>query len=214
MYTLPLDVIDRSRHSSLIVPRLGKPNVSSVVSNESYPIQPFFPPPARIDRNVLRIGKERKVHNGARSYTRVCSRIWPRKVERDVVSTPGCANIDRGVAVTKNSTEREYGERWRGTGRRFREFRQILHFPSPSLPPSSSSSSSRSISFEDRSMTRMNKKEEREQRYYILPLDWKSSENRYLNPADIRSSVFNSEAVERSGGGIYRQAVHNLYSFE
>lgn len=55
-----------------------------------------------------------KVHNGARTrwYTRVCSRvyirIWPRKVERDVVSTPGCANIDRGVAVTKNSTEREY----------------------------------------------------------------------------------------------------------
>lgn len=34
--------------------------------------------------------------------------IWPRKVECDVVSTPGCANIDRGVAVTKNSTEREY----------------------------------------------------------------------------------------------------------
>lgn len=43
---------------------------------------------------------------GARMQPRV--RIWPRKVERDVVSTPGCANIDRGVAVTKNSTEREY----------------------------------------------------------------------------------------------------------
>lgn len=129
--------------------------VERVVSNST-----VLPPPARIDRNVLRIGKERKVHNGARSYTRVCSRIWPRKVERDVVSTPGCANIDRGVAVTKNSTEREYGERWRGTGRRFREFRQILHFPSPSLPPSSSSSSSRSISFEDRSRMRIDEDEQ------------------------------------------------------
>lgn len=40
-----------------------------------------------------------------RSY--VAAFAYGRGRSSDVVPSPGCANIDRGVAVTKNSTERE-----------------------------------------------------------------------------------------------------------
>jgi len=37
----------------------------------------------------------------------VAAFAYGRGRSSDVVRSPGCANIDRGVAVTKNSTERE-----------------------------------------------------------------------------------------------------------